>query len=231
MQNKENLHKGHRQRLLKKYFENGINSLEEHEILEILLFFAFSRCNTNEISHELIRNFGSIGNVLNAPVDEISKIKGIGESSAVLLRFLGDFIECFRTTDNSSVKFTSIEKVLEFCKLRFTNTETEFCHFLMLDKRNYYVACISLSECHFSSVNINLKTVLMKAFNVNASSAVIVHNHPDSAAKASNSDIKNTRVIAKTLNALNIGLIDHVIIGTDGYYSMRSENVLEDVWK
>lgn len=231
MQNDENLHKGHRQRMLTKYLENSINSLEEHEILEVLLFFAFSRCNTNELSHELIRKFGSIENVLNAPIDELSKVKGIGRSSAVLLRFLGDFIDCFSMPDNSSVRLNSIEQVVEFCKLRFQNAEKEFCHFIMLDKRNYYIACISLSECHFSSVNINLKTVLMKAFNVNASSAVIVHNHPNSTATASNNDVKNTRVIAQTLSTLNIGLIDHVIIGTDGCYSMRSEHLLEDIWK
>ncbi len=231
MQKDGNLHKGHRQRLLKKYVENGINSLEEHEILEVLLFFVFSRCNTNEIGHELIKRFGSVENVLNAPIDEISKIKGIGESSAVLLRFLGDVVDCMNVSDNSSIKLNSIEKIIEFCKLRFSNADKEFCHFVMLDKRNIYIACISLSGCRFSSVNVNLKSVLMKAFNVNACSAIIVHNHPNSTAAASNSDVNNTRVIAQTLGSLDIGLIDHVIIGTDGYYSMRSERLLEDIWK
>ena len=231
MQNEENLHKGHRQRLLKKYGENGISSIEEHEMLEILLFFAFSRCNTNEISHRLIHEFGSLKNVLYAPVDDILKVKGMGYTSAVLLRFLGDIVNYLNLPDNSSVRLSSIDKILEYCKENFTNSDREYCNFLMLDKRDFYIGCLDLTGRQFSTVNLDLKNILMTAFNVNASDTIIVHNHPHSSAKVSNSDIKNTRIIAQTLNALNIGLIDHVIIGTDGYYSMRSERLLEDIWK
>lgn len=231
MQNKENLHKGHRQRLLKKYSEYGIDSLEEHELLEILLFFAFSRCNTNEISHELIQVFGSLKNVLYAPVEDILQIKGMGYTSAVLLRFLGDFVDHFRIPDKSPTRLCSIDKIIEFCKINFPNTDREFCHILMLDKRDYYLGCLSLTERLFSTINLDMKKILMKAFIVNASNAILVHNHPHGTAEASNSDVKYTRIIAHTLSSLNIGLIDHVIAGDDGYYSMRIECMLEDIWK
>ena len=152
-------------------------------------------------------------------------------TSAVLLRFLGDIVNYLNLPDNSSVRLSSIDKILEYCKENFTNSDREYCNFLMLDKRDFYIGCLDLTGRQFSTVNLDLKNILMTAFNVNASDTIIVHNHPHSSAKVSNSDIKNTRIIAQTLNALNIGLIDHVIIGNDGYFSMRSEHLLEDIWK
>lgn len=231
MPNEENMHKGHRQRLLKKYLENGIHSLEEHEVLEVLLFFAFSRCNTNEISHSLINKFGSISNVINTPVDEIKQIKGVGETSAVLLRFLGDFVDAYHINKDFAVKLDNIDDVISFCGECFPNGDTESCHFIMLDKRKYLTACMNMTECEFSSVSIDLRSVLMKAFNVNASFMIFVHNHPNGPAAASNSDVKATRDIANTLNSLGISVIDHIIIGSDGYFSMRRSNIMEDIWK
>ena len=230
MSKDEALHKGHRQRLLKKYLENGISSLEEHEILEILLFFAFSRCNTNDLSHMLINRFGGIREILSSPVDEIASIKGIGENSAVILRFLGDFVDTYGIKSESYIMLDNVEKVIDFCKECFRDSEKEFLNALMLDKRMCLVASMSFTDCEFSMINIDLRSILMKAFNVNASSLVFIHNHPHSSALASTSDIKCTRAIANALSALNIKINDHIIIGEDGYVSMRKMKYLEDIW-
>lgn len=230
MQNEKDLHKGHRQRLLKKYLENGIHSLEDHEILEILLFFAFSRCNTNDLSHKLINKFGNIKQVLNSPVEEISQIKGIGENSAVFLRFLGDFAETYNSETEPQILLDKVEKVLDFCTKNFQNSQTESFHFLMLDKSNRLAGTISKTDCEFNMVNVDMRSILMKAFNVNASSVIIVHNHPNGTALPSNNDIKCTRNIAETLTALNIQICDHIIIGVDGCNSLRRMKYLEDIW-
>lgn len=230
MSNDGNLHKGHRQRLMKKYLENGIQSLEEHELLEILLFFAFSRCNTNELSHTLINKFGSVYNVLNSPVDELTKINGIGESSAVLLRFLGDFCDNLKTFSDTPVKLDNVNKMIEFCKECFANEPRENCHFLMLDNRNYLLATFTMTDCNFSTVNIDMKSVMMKALNVNAKGIILVHNHPNGASMASTNDVKNTRVFAESLAPLEIQLCDHIIIGNDGIFSMRRSMLIKDIW-
>lgn len=231
MSNDENLHKGHRQRLLKKYLESGFQSLEEHEVLEVLLFFALSRCNTNEISHKLINKFGSAAQVLNAPISEITQVKGVGETSAVLMRFLGDFVANYGANREAAVRLESLDNVIKFCEECFPDNDKESCHFLMLDKRKYLIACLSMTGCEFSSVNVDLKAVLMKAFNINAKSIIIVHNHPYGPSIASNSDVKFTRDIAETLISLNINVCDHIIIGNDGYFSMRRSSLLGDIWR
>ena len=230
MQNEKNLHKGHRQRLLKKYLENGFNSLEEHEILEILLFFAFSRCNTNELSHRLIKKFGSVKDVLCAHKDELTEIEGIGETTAVLLNFLGDIVDGIGMRKEPTIRLENIDSVIRFCKEFFPITDKESCHFIMLDKRRYLLACMNMAGSEFSLVNIDMRAVLLKAFNVNASSLILVHNHPNAPSVASNNDVRYTRQIAETLTPLNIDLLDHIIIGNDGCLSMRRSKLLGDLW-
>ena len=82
---KENIHAGHRQRLRKKFLQQGADSLEPHELLELLLFYAVPRANTNPTAHELLRQFGSLKNVLSAPVEDLVRVEGLGESSALLI--------------------------------------------------------------------------------------------------------------------------------------------------
>ena len=82
---KENVHAGHRQRLKNKYLSSGADVLEPHELLELLLFYAVPRANPNPIAHALIKRFGSLKNVLTAPVEELTKVEGVGESSALLI--------------------------------------------------------------------------------------------------------------------------------------------------
>ena len=84
------LHSGHRERLRQRYLESGTENLCEHEFLELLLFYALPRINTNEISHLLTDRFGSLKNVLDAPVEQLTEVKGIGKTAAGFLKLMGE---------------------------------------------------------------------------------------------------------------------------------------------
>ncbi len=225
------IHNGHRQRLLKKYKENGIDSLEEHELLEILLFFAFSRCNTNELSHNLLNKFGSIENVFKSSIDELTKINGIGSSSALLIKFLGDFSELYGRSDQKIYNLKAFENIIQFCTEHFTDQENENCHFIFLDKRKNLITHQSLTNCKFSLVNLDLKKIINKAIDLNSDSIIIVHNHPNGSSVASSNDVKYTRSIAEMIAPLDLSLVDHIIMGIDGFFSMRRSNLMNDIWK
>lgn len=79
---KENLHKNHRKRLRERYEREGADSLEVHELLELFLFDAIPRVNTNPIAHRLLDRFGDLDGVLNAPYEQLIQVKGIGDSAA-----------------------------------------------------------------------------------------------------------------------------------------------------
>ena len=92
MEEKENLHANHRSRMLEK-FSNNPNSFSEHELLEMLLFPLIPRKNTNDVSHRLIKTFGSIKNVLNASPKELSSVYGIGAKTASSIALYGKIYE------------------------------------------------------------------------------------------------------------------------------------------
>ena len=109
MAEEKNIHSGHRQRMLKRYLEHGIDGFEEHEILEIFLFTAYSRRNTNDISHQLIDRFGSLEGVLNAGYDELVQEKNVGVTAAALISFMKDFAKRYNKEDMSGIKLATSE--------------------------------------------------------------------------------------------------------------------------
>ena len=82
------IHDGHREKMRRRYMESGLEGFADHEALELLLFYAIPRRDTNPIAHALINRYESLSNVLNAPVEELASVEGIGENAAVLIRLV-----------------------------------------------------------------------------------------------------------------------------------------------
>lgn len=82
----QNIHAGHRERLKNKFLRFGAEALEEHELLELLLFYAIPQKDTNPIAHNLINRFGSVAGVLKAEPKELTEVSGIGMHAATLLK-------------------------------------------------------------------------------------------------------------------------------------------------
>ena len=85
------LHQGHRGRLRLKA-KKDIRLLEDHELLELLLFHCIPRQNTNEAAHRLIKNFGCFRRVFDADLQQLQEVYGIGENSAIFLRAISETI-------------------------------------------------------------------------------------------------------------------------------------------
>ena len=82
------IHDGHREKKRQQFLQHGLDSFAEHEVLELLLFYAIPRKDTNPIAHALMDRFGSLDAVLSAPVEELCRVKGVGESAAALLKLI-----------------------------------------------------------------------------------------------------------------------------------------------
>ena len=72
------MHDGHRQRLKDRFLREGIDNFEDHNILELLLFFGIPRRDTNTLAHNLMEKFGTLSGVFEAPFEELCKVKGTG---------------------------------------------------------------------------------------------------------------------------------------------------------
>lgn len=222
-----NLHDGHRHRMFNKYYTNGIESLEEHEILEIALYSVFPRCNTNEISHELLNNFSSILGVFNASVEDLCSINNIGKDTAIKIKFLGDLVKHTSVQVPKVVQFLCTKDIVDYCRPFMDKENREILILLFLDQNNLLIShriCGGSSD----SVHIDNMHIVKYISETNCKKLVLVHKHLNDQLNASGSDVKSTRRLMDLLDHLNIKLLDHIIIGPGGnYHSFHESRVIE----
>lgn len=217
------LHDGHRQRMFNKYFTNGIESLEEHEILEVALYSVFPRCNTNEISHALLNRFSSILGVFNASIDELCDIENINKATAIKIKFIGDLLKHTSAQTAEVKRFYSTKDIVEYCKFFTEKENRELLIMLFLDQNNTLIShriCRGYSD----NVSANIKLMIKYISDTDCKKLVLIHNHLNDQVNASYSDIKSTRRLMDLLDQLNIRLLDHIIIGTGNNYQSFHEN-------
>lgn len=226
----KNIHEGHRERLRKKFQQDfTFDNLAEHEILEMLLFYCYSRCNTNDIAHKLIDKFGSISNVLNASYDELVQSKIIGEKPAISLKFFNSLnIYLHNQKNDYEVDFYDIPRLKNFVTNTFYGLKNESFKIYFTDN-NYKIKSYSdISSGTNSSVELKLRDITKAVLNNGCNYFFMAHNHPDTDSKPSENDIILTRKIITHLKTMDIHLLDHFIVGKDNITSMRQEGYIYD---
>lgn len=227
VQKKSNPHDGHRKRMMDKYEKNGISVFEEHELLEILLYSVFTRCNTNEIAHDLLDRFGTVKNVLNAPESELIQIKNISKTSALKIKFFGDLFEHISVQFPKKTVFNTVEDILAFGRNNLQNLSGEVLWIMMLNNDN---TVISRFEYKGFSDNVifDKRLFLRQVSDVDCKKIVILHNHLIPMTNASASDKRFTRKIKELSDQVDIEFLDHIIIGANGeYFSFRENGMLD----
>lgn len=226
----DNIHNGHRKRMMQKYLKNGTSAFEEHELLEMLLFILLPRVNTNIISHELLNHFGSLDNVFNTAPDELASINGIGGKTAAELRFLGDIINYINHRRGDKVKFSASTSIVDFCIEHFRSSERECLAFFLLDEKGTLIFCDEHDTEKPNEVVFDYKFIMKKTVTMDADAVIISHNHPNGMAVASNSDVTATRKLNMLLKTIDVKLIDHIIVSGKNGFSLRKSGSVTDIW-
>ena len=220
------IHDGHRERLRKRFKEEGLDGFSEIQALELALFYAISRKDTNPIAHALLDHFGSLAQVLEAPVEELQKVPGVGESTAVYLRMiteLGRFYMVSRTTQSKVL--TTLEQCAEYMLPFFYGRRLETVFLLCLDAKCKVLCCKEVAEGSVNAAGISVRKVVETALGANATSVVLAHNHPSGVAVPSGEDVQTTRRIAAALSAVEVHLVDHIVVADEDYVSMVQSGV------
>lgn len=227
----KDVHKGHRERMMKRFSKRGICDFHDHEKLEVLLYQIIPRINTNIIAHNLINYFGSLKSVFLAPVDELVKVKGIGEKSALQLKFIGDLANYLNDAKAAAKrKFDNISDTLSFCQNHFKNKTNEVLTLLLLDDK-----CALLNVCDICSsqpnhIQVDYREIAKQIMKYDAYKLIIAHNHIIGTAEPSDDDQKFTRSLCEYLNMIDVGLVDHIIVSDNDVLSMRSNGYLNNIW-
>lgn len=220
------IHDGHRERLRKRFKDEGLDGFSEIQALELALFYTISRKDTNPIAHALLDHFGSLAQVLEAPVEELQKVPGVGENTAVYLRMiteLGRFYMVSRTTQTKVL--TTLEQCAEYMLPFFYGRRLETVFLLCLDAKCKVLCCKEVAEGSVNAAGISVRKVVETALGANATSVVLAHNHPSGVAVPSGEDVQTTRRIAAALAAVDVHLVDHIVVADEDYVSMAQSGV------
>lgn len=224
--NINNPHIGHRARVRKRFQNEGLTVFEDHNILELLLFYSIPQADTNDIAHSLINEFGSLSAVFDAPLESLTNVKGIGENSAVLIKLMS---ELFARYEQDKLKIKSViinssEKAGEYFVSKFIGETVEKLYALFLDNKCKILKVLEVSEGSINFTDLNIRKIVGGAINSNSASIIIAHNHPLGVAAPSASDIDATRNLILTLKKLDIKVNDHIIVAGKDYFSMALNN-------
>lgn len=223
------VHDKHRERLRARFLKNGLRGFEDHTALELLLFYARPRCDTNEIAHALIGQFGSFSGVLDAPIEELTKVKGVGENSAVLLKMIPQ-LGAFYMEDRSDVGdiLSSTEQAGAFFLPKFIGKKEEELIVASLDDKRKVLRWASLgNDGIVNAVTISVRKVIAEAVGANATGIMLAHNHPGGLALPSASDKWMTRKAWQALRHINVELVDHIIVADGDYVSLADSGFIE----
>lgn len=222
------VHDGHRKRLKRRFLSEGLDSFEDHNILELLLFYALPRNDTNEIAHRLLEQFKSLSGVFDAPLEELCKIKGISEHSATLIKLIPQLTSAYHTDKSKDIKIISSTNAAgKFFVPRFYGKQNEEVHVMLLDDKKKVIKCEKVFEGTVNSTPITVKKVVAMAVNSNATGVILAHNHPGGIALPSKSDLRATEKIYRALELINIQLCDHIIVADDDFVSLADSGNFE----
>lgn len=220
------IHDGHRQRLKDRFLKEGLDNFEPHQVLELLLFYCIPRRDTNLIAHALLERFGSVAQVLEAPVSELKKVPGMGEGAAGFISLVNDLGRYYQVSRTHRPRIlTTVEQCGKFLVPRFYNRRNETVMLLCLDAKCKVLCCKEVGEGSVNSAAIPVRRVVEMALAANATSVVLAHNHPSGLALPSEEDVCTTRRVGMALSAVEIQLVDHIVVADDDFVSMAQSGL------
>ena len=217
----DTLHSGHRERLKKRFLQQGLDGFTDIQALELLLFYSIPRQDTNPIAHKLLNHFGSLSQVLEAPPEELIQVGGIKEHSAVLLNLINQMGRFYLVNKAQRERvLPTIEDCARYLQPYFYGRMTETVFLLCLDAKCKALCCREVGEGSVNSAGISVRRIVETALREGATSVVLAHNHPSGIAIPSTEDIQTTRRVAAALQSVEIHLADHIVVADDDYVSM-----------
>ncbi len=225
------MHEGHRERLREKILTSP-SSLQPHEILEALLFYAIPRKNTNEIAHDLLNRFnGNLRAVFEADMEILKSIKGVGENTACFLKVVSKMMDLISIESPISEKIFCPIDTLKIVKPLFSTAVKELFVILYLGEDNSVLGRSVLSSNNRDYVNLDLQEINRLILIHKPKSVVVAHNHLSGCIQPSKEDDVVTKRIALLLRVAGVNFFDHVIFAQDEFYSYHIQGDLAKINK
>ncbi len=224
---KPSIHAGHRQRMREEFLRAGAAGMEDHRLLELILFYAIPQGDVNPLAHRLVGEFGSMAGVFHATYDQLVNVPGVGHNTAVLLQLIPAAAARYMERNASfEGQIVSIWQFKEMLEPYFFGARDEIAYLVCLDGKSKVLTARRLGEGIVDTVQIATRKVVENALACNASQVVLAHNHVSGVACPSNADIETTLHLKQVLAEVDITLLDHLIFAGGDMVSMAQSGLL-----
>ena len=219
----ENLHEGHRKRMKERFIKSGLDDFAPHNILELLLFYSIPRGDTNPVAHRLIDTFGSLSGVFDATPEELAKVDGVGENSAILISMIPQIARKYLEDKADTANIVGgCSDIGAFLLPKFVGRTNEALMMVSIDNKNKIISCSVVAEGTVDSAKGSRRKIMEEAMKVKATRVILAHNHPCGVAVPSSEDVVMTKEIGRLFAQVGIELVDHIIVANDDYVSMAA---------
>jgi DNA repair protein RadC len=218
---------GHRERLRARFQDAGAAALPDYELLELLLFRSIPQRDVKPLAKDLIQRFGSFAEVLSAPSARLTEVKGVGAGVALDLKIVeAALTRMAKGAVANRTVLSSWSAVLDYCRMAMAFAEREQLRILFLDKKNALIADELQQTGTVDHTPVYPREVMRRALELSATALILVHNHPSGDPAPSQADIQITKAIVDIAAPLGIAVHDHVIVGKDGYASLKEMRLI-----
>lgn len=216
-----NFHEGHRERLKHRMLnEGGLDNFEDHQILELMLFYAIPRRDTNELAHKILQEFGGLEDLLNAEPEAIANRTGVSINTAILLSLPGK-IQKRRIYKNSLRKaLNTVADMKAYFIDIMKNAATEEFYIVCMDRNRRIIKTKGIEGISRKKIMVNMRNIMLGISQLGAVYAVCSHNHPMGTKMFSANDIAATYELKSALAQCGIKLMDHILVCGEEAVSM-----------
>lgn len=219
-------HTGHRDRLRQRFLKSP-ESLQDYELLELLLFMAIPRRDVKPLAKDLLKKFGSFAELMASPVSALVEVEGISENTACALKAVAASAHrMVRQELMDRPILNNWERLLDYCHSTMAYEGREHFRILFLNKKNHLLADEIQGTGTVDHTPAYPREVIKRALELGSTCLLLLHNHPSGDPKPSQADVDITRQIMKAAEAFGILIHDHIIISRTGYCSMKGEGLL-----
>lgn len=221
-------HDGHRDRLRQRFVKSGPGAFQDYELLEMLLFAAIPRKDVKPLAKQLLTRFGNLAGVMGASLDDLKRMKGLSENSAVMLKGIHAITQRMLYNDiEQKPVLSSWQKLIDYCTVAMAHDKREHFRVMFLDRKNKLIADEVKQVGTVDHVPVYPREVVGRALELGATALILVHNHPSGDPTPSQGDISMTREIIKAARALDLAVHDHIIIGKNGHVSFKAMGIVD----
>jgi len=221
-------HTGHRERMKAEFLARGLEGWPDHRVLELLLFYTIPQGDVNDLAHELVERFGSLAGVLDASVEELKKVKGVGDHTAVFLRMLPAVLGRYQgARTRLSAIINSPEEAYAWLEPYFFGARNEMVYVLCLDGKRQVLGVRKVAEGSIELAEVNTRRIAEEAIGLRAAQIYVAHNHVSNLAIPSQADWLTTDTLRGALRPIGIELIDHLVFVDGDMVSLKDSEHLK----